>query len=83
MPELTGPEMAYQLFLANAANAKIPIVLTSAVSDLARVARAVGTPYFIAKPYRLDAVLAMVDRALEERIPPRPLTSSEEAYAPH
>jgi DNA-binding NtrC family response regulator len=75
MPTLTGPEMAYQLFLANAANAKIPIVLTSAVTDLAQVARAIGTPYFLAKPYRLDAVLAMVERALAERTPPRPLSS--------
>src|SRR5277367_6317924 len=55
MPTLTGPEMAYTLFLANAANAKIPIVLTSAVSDLAQLAGVVGTPYFLAKPYRLDA----------------------------
>ena len=72
MPKVTGPEMAYALFLANAANARIPIVLTSGVSDLAQLARQIGTPYFLAKPYRVDTVVAMVELALRERLPPCP-----------
>jgi CheY-like chemotaxis protein len=72
MPRLTGPGMAYQLFLRDAGDERIPIVLLSGVLDLPRVAAAVGTPYFLAKPYALAALLALIARALAERSPPRP-----------
>jgi CheY-like chemotaxis protein len=72
MPRLTGPQMAYQLFLRDAGDEKIPIVLLSGKLDLRRVAALVGTPYFLAKPYGVDALFAMMSRALTERIPPRP-----------
>jgi CheY-like chemotaxis protein len=72
MPVLDGPDMAYQLFLRNCGNEKIPIVLVSGLVDLPRAAAAVGTPYFLAKPYDVGAVVAIVDRALAERIPPLP-----------
>jgi CheY-like chemotaxis protein len=72
MPRLTGPEMAYQLFLHDAGDEKIPIVLLSGKLDLARVAARVGTPYFLAKPYDLDELLAVIARACCERIAPSP-----------
>lgn len=71
MPRLTGPEMAYQLFLRDAGDEKIPIILLSGKLDLPRIAALVGTPYFLSKPYDLDALLPMLDRALVERTPPR------------
>jgi DNA-binding response OmpR family regulator len=72
MPRLTGPEMAYELFVRDAGDEKIPIVLLSGKLDLPRVAATVGTPYFLAKPYALEALLALLKRALAQRIPPRP-----------
>jgi CheY-like chemotaxis protein len=81
MPRLTGPGMAYQLFLRDAGDEKIPIVLVSGVLDLSRVADAVGTPYFLAKPYALAALLALIQRALAERTPPRPVLTPPGAAA--
>jgi CheY-like chemotaxis protein len=72
MPRLTGPEMAYRLFLRDLGDEKIPIVLLSGKLDLQRVAATVGTPYFLAKPYTVDALLALVDEALTQRTPPHP-----------
>lgn len=72
MPVLTGPEMAYAMFLQDLGLEKIPIVLVSGVLNLGGVAAAVGTPYFVAKPYVMERVLAVVRKALVERIPPHP-----------
>jgi CheY-like chemotaxis protein len=72
MPVLNGPEMAYELFLRDLGNEKIPLVLLSGVVGLVEVATIVGTPYFLAKPYSPEAVLEIVDRALKERTAPRP-----------
>jgi len=72
MPVLGGPEMAYRIFVHDLGYEEVPIILTSGVLDLPRVAAAVGTPYYLAKPYLIDALLPLVDRALRERIPPVP-----------
>jgi two-component system response regulator MprA len=72
MPRLSGPGMAYHLFLRDLGLENIPIVLLSAKLDLPRVAAAVGTPYFLTKPYAVDTLLALMARALSERTPPRP-----------
>ncbi len=72
MPVLSGPEMAYELFLRDCGDENIPVVLLSGVVGLGEVAARAGTPYFLAKPYSPEALLQMVDRALKERIPPRP-----------
>jgi DNA-binding NtrC family response regulator len=72
MPLKTGPEMAYAMFVQDCGMEKIPVVLISGVLELAKIAASVGTPYFLGKPYRLDSVLAMVGKALVERIAPRP-----------
>jgi CheY-like chemotaxis protein len=72
MPVLTGSEMTYGLFLRNRGDETIPIVLLSGVVGLSEVADFVGTPYFLTKPYSPDALLQMVDRALQEHVSPRP-----------
>lgn len=72
MPRLTGPEMAYRLFLRDAGDEKVPIILLSGKLNLPRVAAIVGTPYFLSKPYDLRALHAMLRRVLVERTPPHP-----------
>ncbi len=72
MPILSGPGMAYRMFLHDCGDENIPVVLISGVLDLASVASVVGTPYFLAKPYTLSDVVALVRRALVERTAPRP-----------
>ena len=72
MPVLTGPETADELFLRNCGAENIPVVLVSGVVGLPEIATTVGTPYFLPKPFSAQAVLQMVDRALRERIAPRP-----------
>src|SRR5579859_8176747 len=72
MPKLTGPEMAMQMFVKNLGKEKIPILLCSGVLNLHGIASRVGTPYFIGKPYTLEAVLRLVAQVLIERKPPAP-----------
>lgn len=72
MPVLTGPDMAYRMFLRDAGQEKIPIILSSGARDLREIAARVGTPYFLAKPFSVDHLRALTVRALAERTPPRP-----------
>lgn len=72
MPNLDGPGMAYALFLHNCGHELIPIVLLSGVANLKQVAERVGTAYYLAKPYRLEAMAALIQRALTERRPAVP-----------
>jgi CheY-like chemotaxis protein len=72
MPILNGPDMAYQMFLRNCGDERIPVVLISGIVGLPDIAAAVGTPYFLAKPYTVSSVLHLVARALEERRLPHP-----------
>jgi DNA-binding NtrC family response regulator len=76
MPGLTGPEMSYRMFVHDAGQENIPVVLLSGVTNLAKVANLVGTPYFLAKPYAIEAVLRIVAKAIVERLPPVPLATS-------
>jgi DNA-binding NtrC family response regulator len=70
MPFLTGPEMTYRMFLRDLGQETIPIVLLSAVRNLSEVARVVGTPYFLGKPYDFSSLSRLVARALVERQAP-------------
>jgi two-component system cell cycle response regulator DivK len=72
MPVLTGPEMAYELFLRNFGLEKIPIILFSGIVGLYEIAERVGTPYFLGKPCSPDVLLGMVERALREHVSPQP-----------
>jgi CheY-like chemotaxis protein len=79
MPIMNGPDMAMALFVRDCGAEKIPVVLTSAASGLARIAASVGTPYYLGKPYSINELLGLVDRALTERISPHPSPSHEVA----
>jgi DNA-binding NtrC family response regulator len=72
MPVLDGPAMAKELILHNAGLDEIPVVMVSGVPELRRVAERIGTPYFLGKPYRYEALIALVARALAEGIAPHP-----------
>lgn len=77
MPVLDGPGMAHQMLVVDCGRERIPIVLVSGYLGLRAVAARVGTPYSIGKPCELGALLNLVERALRERIPPRPLRPGE------
>lgn len=70
MPVLSGPEMVLEIFLRDAAGALVPILLTSGVADLRVVARTIGTPYFLKKPFTVKELIAKVNLALTERTAP-------------
>lgn len=72
MPRLTGPEMAYAMFVHDAGLENVPIVLVSGVVGLKDVARGVGTPYFLAKPVAAAELRRTLRRALRERRAPVP-----------
>jgi DNA-binding NtrC family response regulator len=72
MPLLTGPQMAVRMFLNDCGQEAIPVILQSGVKDIGAVAGLVHTPYFLAKPFTIDQMLRLLDRALAERIAPRP-----------
>lgn len=71
MPIMNGPGMALAMLIHDMGLEKVPVILLSGVPDLGGVARRVGTPYFLGKPYRLAAITALVNRALHERFAPR------------
>lgn len=70
MPMLDGPGMAYAMLVHNMGHEMIPIVLVSGIPGLAAVAQRIGTPYFIAKPFAYEDLVALVSRALTERVAP-------------
>lgn len=72
MPILDGPGMTYEMLLRNTGLETVPVVFLSGVPDLAEVAARAGTPYFLGKPYRYEQITKLVERALDERIAPRP-----------
>jgi DNA-binding NtrC family response regulator len=73
MPVLDGPGLAYQMFVHNCGMENTPIVLLSGVFDIEAVARRVGTPYFLGKPFNPNDLMRMVRRALVEQAVPRPV----------
>lgn len=76
MPVLDGPGLACGLVAHDCGMEDIPLVLLSGVDDLAAVAKRVGTPYHLTKPYRYEPLLELVRRALRERRAPTPSASS-------
>src|SRR4051812_23307263 len=73
MPKLDGPGMVYRMFVENLGRENIPLIFVSANAALHRIATAIGTPYYLAKPFDPSALLAMITRALDEGFPPRPM----------
>ena len=72
MPKLTGPEMVYRMIVEDLGMQNIPVVLVSGIVGLTDIARRVGTPYFMEKPFDLDRLLAILQNALAEKRPPVP-----------
>jgi DNA-binding NtrC family response regulator len=73
MPTLSGPAMAGRMFIHDMGLEDVPVIFLSGVYNLREIAEQVGTPYYLGKPYRFDQVMTLLGRALNERIPPRPL----------
>ncbi len=72
MPRLDGPAMVYQMFVRNCGMENVPIIVSSGIRDVTSVAKRIGTPYFVSKPFDTEQLLAMVRRAVAERALPRP-----------
>jgi CheY-like chemotaxis protein len=70
MPILDGPGMVLRLHGYDRGLERIPIILVSGAPDLQSRASQVGTPYFLSKPYVIDELLSVLERALAERIAP-------------
>lgn len=72
MPLLDGPGLAYEMLVHDMGLENVPVIFLSGVTNLKAVAARVGTPYFLNKPYRHEQLMALVDRALSERVAPHP-----------
>jgi DNA-binding NtrC family response regulator len=72
MPFLDGPGLAYQMLVHNMGLEAVPVIFLSGVTNLKEIAQESGTPYFLGKPYRYDDVVALLGRALSERVAPHP-----------
>jgi DNA-binding NtrC family response regulator len=73
MPVLTGPQMAIRMFLHDVGQDAIPVVLQSGARDIQAIAALVRTPYFLVKPFTMNEMQRVLGRALDERVPPRPI----------
>jgi DNA-binding response OmpR family regulator len=72
MPIMNGPDMAMRMLVEDCGLESVPIILSSAVPYLERIAAGVGTPYYLKKPYDDGALSNLVTRALTEKTPPTP-----------
>lgn len=72
MPRLSGPEMAYRMFVEDAGKERVPVVLLSGAVGLEHVAQQVGTPYFLAKPCETRCLTDLLARAVREHRAPMP-----------
>jgi DNA-binding response OmpR family regulator len=70
MPILSGPDMAYRMFVLDLGRENIPIVFLSGVPDLERIAAQVGTTYYLPKPFSLEALHEVLAKVLRERLAP-------------
>jgi DNA-binding NtrC family response regulator len=70
MPLLDGPGMAFEMLLHDMGLEQVPVIFLSGIPNLSAIAGRVGTPYFLSKPYGYRKVVALVERALAERIAP-------------
>jgi CheY-like chemotaxis protein len=70
MPVLDGPSMAAVLVARDRGDETIPIVLLSGAPELPAIAGRIGTPYYLAKPYSIASVAAVIARAVGEHHDP-------------
>ena len=83
MPRLDGPAMIYRMFVKDLGRENIPIIFLSGRQDLAKIAHAVGTPYYLCKPFDLAELTKLIGRAVAEAIPPRPDDSFSSLVSRH
>src|SRR5579883_771278 len=62
LPHRTGPEIALALQQIKTGLELIPVVLYSASTQLSSAAKQVGTPYFIQKPFEVQALLDLIQQ---------------------
>jgi CheY-like chemotaxis protein len=67
MPVLDARGMAYRMFYEDCGRELIPIVLISGSPEIKEIGRQIGTPYVLAKPFSIEAIVEIADRALMER----------------
>ncbi|MGZ3688677.1 MAG: response regulator [Bdellovibrionota bacterium] len=79
MPVLDGPGMANRMLIEDNGLERIPIVVISGFPEIDRLAEEVGTPYYILKPYSIDQILELIQKALQERIYPIPFEQRKRA----
>jgi DNA-binding response OmpR family regulator len=72
MPKLDGPGMAGRMLVHDAGLERIPILLFSGGAELSRVAREVGTRYYLPKPSSPERIRGTLDQLLSERAPLEP-----------
>jgi DNA-binding NtrC family response regulator len=72
MPVLDGRAMVYRMFVENLGRENVPIIVASGAPNLRQIAQALGTPYYLAKPFAFETLTSTIERALAEAIPPRP-----------
>jgi len=66
IPPLGGIQ-ATQVVKASPAHAGVPIVFFSANQDVARLAEEAGADHYIEKPFDLDALVAILEKAMATR----------------
>lgn len=79
MPVLDGPSLARKIASREDAKRRIPVLLVSAVEDLAAIAGELGTPHFVRKPFCPSDILRAVSRALCSSTDLRPHRRHERA----
>jgi two-component system C4-dicarboxylate transport response regulator DctD len=72
MPELDGVGMVRRMCAADAGQENIPVIMISSHPELREIAAAVGTPYFLEKPFDVEHLARVIERAASEARPPRP-----------
>lgn len=77
MPVLSGPGMVLRLFAEDCGIEEIPVILMSGHVDLDDIARRLGTPYKIAKPFEVKELLSLVKQAAREKIYPHPKAAGD------
>ena len=66
MAGMDGPEVCKYL-KGSAATKHIPIIMVSATKDIERISREAGADDFIAKPFQMDEILALVAKYVNKR----------------
>jgi DNA-binding NtrC family response regulator len=67
--------LAYRHFVESLGRERVPVILVSVLPRLPAIARAIGTPYFLAKPFAIENLLQLIGRALSEGLAPHPHAS--------